>query len=93
MPGVLTSEMPWLKREPGARHDEARIAVRDRDGDAGRDERPLAGAELDGFARDEVEPGVTRVGALGQHRVVAEPRDLEVDHDELIAAVLASATR
>lgn len=42
----------------GARLDEAGESVGDRDGEAGRNDGPLAGGELDALARGEVETGV-----------------------------------
>ena len=44
-----------LRGEARARLDEAGVPLRDRDGEAGPDERALAGRELDALARGEVE--------------------------------------
>ena len=67
------------RREAGARLDEAGIALGDRDGEAGRDERPLAGRQLDVLARGEVESRVAVVGALGDDGVGMETPDRELD--------------
>ena len=65
-PGRVDDRDPVPRREPRARLDEAGVALRDRDREAGADDRALARAELDALARGEIEPGVARVGALGQ---------------------------
>ena len=94
-PGRVHDRDPVLRREAGARHDEPGVALGDRDGDAGSDERALARAELVPLARDEVEPGVAGIGARRQDGVVAEPRDGQVDHaaGELCGRSLATRKR
>ena len=62
-----------------ARLHEARMALGDRDGEPGADGRPLARPELDALARRQVEAGIARVGALGDRRVLAQPRDRELE--------------
>ncbi len=58
-----------LSREPGARMDEAGVAFRDRDGEAGSDECPRAGRQLYSLGRGKVEPRVAGVRAHRQRRV------------------------
>ena len=79
-PGRVHDRDPVLRRQARARNDEAGVTLGDRDGDACSDHRPLARPELVPLAGDEVEAGVARVGARGQHGVVAEPRDGQLDH-------------
>ena len=55
--------------EAGARLDEARVPLRNLDGEPRRDDGPLARLEHDAFAGGEVEPGVAVVGLLGHVRV------------------------
>ena len=68
------------RREAGARLDEARVAFGDRDREAGADERPLPRSELVPLAGGQVEAGVARVRALGQHRVRVQAADRKLDH-------------
>ena len=81
---------PVLRRQAGARLDEACVALRDRHREARRDQRPLAGTELDALAGREIEAGVARVGAPGQHGVVPQPLDRQLDQ---ALSRVASATR
>ena len=59
-------------REPRARLDEAGVALRDRDGEAGADERPLARRELDALAgrrgRGRRRPRTPAVGTTASSR-------------------------
>ena len=57
-------------REPGARHDEACVALGDRDRDPGRHDRALAGLQRDALTGGEIEPCVARVGPRRQHGVL-----------------------
>ena len=69
-----------LRREARARLDEACVALRDRDGEPGRDERALARRELDALARSRGRGRRRRVGARRHHRLRAQPRDRQLDH-------------
>ena len=81
-------------RETGARHDESRMAVRNRDGDAGADDGPLPRAELGALAGREVQPRIALVGLCGKDGLVAQPRDLQLRHTRSAAELSpASATR
>jgi hypothetical protein len=79
-----------LDRKPGTRLDEARVALGDRDREAGADERALARRELDPVARGQVEAGVARVRARRDDRVVSQPPDRQLDQ---ALSRCASATR
>ena len=80
--------------EPRSRLDEARVTLGDRHGEARSHDGPLPGRELVPLAGGEVETGVSRVGALGKDRVLAEPANRELDHARLRAeASLGSASR
>ena len=74
-PGELTTATPLLRGEPGARLDEARVALRDRDREPGSDDRALPRPELDPLAGREIEARVAGVGALGNARVGADALD------------------
>src|SRR5581483_10081334 len=91
-PGRVDDRDPVLRREPRARLDEAGIAVGDRDGEPGADERPLAGPELDPLARREVEPGIAAVRTRRHDRVVTQATDRQLDH-AMSDVASASATR
>jgi hypothetical protein len=52
-------------RQPAPRDNEAGKAVRQRDGHAGPDGRPLPRPQLDGLRRAQVGAGVARVGIPG----------------------------
>ena len=65
--------------EPGARDDEPGTAVGQRDRDAGRHDRPLAGSQREPLDAAQVEPGVTRARvARGRHGGGVEELDLEL---------------
>ena len=61
-----------LRRETRSRQHESRVAVGDRDGDAGRDHRAFAGEHLDVDVRTQVEPGVA--GMLRDGRAASGSR-------------------
>ena len=77
---MFTIVIPCRDGEPGARLDEAGVALRDGDREAGADRRPLPRSQLDALARGEVEAGVARVRLAGQDGVVAQAADRELDH-------------
>jgi hypothetical protein len=92
--GRVDDADPVPRCEAGARLHEARMAVGDRDGEAGGDGGALARAEHDALARREVEPGVALVGALRDDSVVTQTRDRELDHVAFASRKRsASATR
>ena len=63
--------------QAGARQHQARVALRDRDRDAGADARPLPRADRRGLGRAQVPAGVVLVRALGRARRVGEPLELD----------------
>ena len=69
-----------LECEPGSRNHEPGVSLGDGDGNAGGHDTSLARAELDPFARDEVEAGIARVRASRNGRIVAQERDRQLDH-------------
>jgi hypothetical protein len=71
---------PVFGGEAGARLDEAREPVRDRDGEPRPDESTLTRPDLDPVARSEVEPSVARIRLGRDDRVVAQALDEEVGH-------------
>ena len=82
------------RREPGARQHEPRVAVGNRDRDAGADDRALPRRELRALAGGEIEPRIAVVGLCGEDRVVAQPRDRQLRHTRSAAELSpASATR
>ena len=58
--------------QPRARLDEAGVPLRNRDREPRADDSPLARPDLRALARDEVEPGIAHVGALGDDRVLVQ---------------------
>ena len=81
------------QREPRARDDEPRVAVRDLDREPGADGRPLPGADRDRLAGAEVEARIAAVGLARQHRVVAKPHDAQLDHVVAADSRSSPATR
>ena len=72
--------MPCRAARPGARLDEAAVAGRDRNGEAGRDRAPLARPEHDVLDAREVEPGVARIRARRHLRVGVKAADEQFGH-------------
>ena len=66
------------RREPGARDDEPGDALGQRDGDAGRHDRPLAGLEREALDAAQVEARVARPRARRGLRARVQQLDLEV---------------
>ena len=82
-----------LRREPGAWLDKPGIAVGDRDGKAGCNERTFPGRELDALAGGQVEARVARVGTRGYDGVRAQPPDRQLDQAVSRLDVAESAIR
>ena len=80
--------------QPRAGLHKARVALGDGHREARADERALARAELDPFTGGQVESGVACIGALGDDRLLVQPRDRQLDQRARRAgSVRASATR
>ena len=82
------------RREPGAREYQPRVAVGDRDRDAGADNGSLPRLELRALAGGEIEPRIAVVGLCGKDGIVAQPRDRQLRHTRSAAELSPeSATR
>ena len=92
--GRIDNREPVARCETRTRLDEAGITVGNRNRQAGADERPLAGAELDTLARSEIEAGVTCIGALRDDCICMQSLDRKFDQRARRAgSERASATR
>ena len=69
-----------LQRQAGARNHQPGVALGNGHRNARRDDASLPRAKLDVLTGDEIEAGVTRIGALRQRRVVAQAGDGKLDH-------------
>lgn len=74
--GSVDDRKTKARSQTGARMHQADHAVRDRDRDAGRDQRALTRREFDMLGAVEIDAGVTVVGSAGQRkaRVQADNR-------------------
>ena len=72
---------PVLERKTAPRLDQACVALRKRDRDAGGDEGPTAGGSKgDVLSGDQVDTGVTRSGVGRERQVGIEAEDREIKH-------------
>ena len=78
--GRVQHRHPVLGRQPRARLDEAGVPLGDRDREPRADDCPLARPDLRALARDEVEPGIARIGALGHDRVLVQALEEQLGH-------------
>ena len=77
-PGVLRHVMPCLSARPERGQHEPRVARRDRDREAGGNERPsAAGASSTPLARVQVVAGVVGVLLARERQLGVEPLDLD----------------
>ena len=80
--------------QAGARQHQARVAVGNRDGHAGADDRALPRRELCALARRQIEARVALVGLRGEHGILAQARDRQLRSGAFRAEPSpASATR
>ena len=72
---------PVLERKTAPRLDQACVALRKRDRDAGGDEGPTAGGSKgDVLSGDQIDTGVTRSGVGRERQVGIEAEDREIKH-------------
>ena len=72
---------PVLERKTAARLDQAGVALRKRDRDAGGDEGPTTGGgKGDVLSGDQIDTGVTRSGVGRERQVGIEAEDREIKH-------------
>lgn len=85
--GPVEDGDPVADGEAAAWNDQADVALWDRHCDAGRDERPLPGLNLDILGRAQIDASVTGVCVLWERQVGIEPQ-----HGYLHVSILTSAS-
>ncbi len=73
-----------LRREAGSWKDEAAVALRDLERQAGGDDHALPRSDLMAVAGGEIQPRVTGIGLSRKARVIPEAPDRELDHCEAL---------